>query len=198
MRDKQLIMGYDPDKHRRRSIRRKGYDYPLPGAYFVTLISSGRVSLFGEIMDGELRQSDIGKLVNDCWLGITNSFTSIGLDDIVIMPNHLHGIIFIHEALGKGEAFADNDPSVVGAMAANASPLRPRGTTLGSLGAIIQNFKSVSTRKVNKRYFEPGYKIWQKNYHERVVRNERELNAIRQYIRDNPHNWELDHENPNR
>ena len=83
-------------------------------------------------------------------------------------------------------------------MSENASPLRPRGTQPGSLGAIIQNFKSVSTRMVNKRYFEPGNKIWQRDYYERIIRNERELNDIRQYIRDNPLNWDLDSENPMR
>jgi REP element-mobilizing transposase RayT len=198
VREKQLVMGYDPDKHRRRSIRREGYDYSLPGAYFVTLISYGRMCLFGEIKDGELRQSDIGKLVYDCWLGITDHFDNTKLDEYVIMPNHLHGIIIILDPYGKGEASLDK-PTIGSAMiSGDASPLQPKGTQPGSIGAIIQNFKSVTTRKVNRLHFEPGYKIWQKNYYERIIRNEGELNATRRYILDNPLNWEQDQENPKR
>jgi hypothetical protein len=74
-------MGYDIEKHHRRSIRMKGYDYSLPGAYFVTLLSHGRACLFGQIKEGIFRQSDIGKLVSDCWLRIPNHFNDIGLDD---------------------------------------------------------------------------------------------------------------------
>ena len=190
-------MGYDIEKHHRRSIRMEGYDYSLPGAYFVTLLSHGRACLFGEIEGGIIRQSDIGKLVSDCWLRIPNYFNDIGLDDYVLMPNHLHGIILIHESVGKGEAFAETILSMVDTRSANASPQRPKGTRPGSLGSIIQNFKSVSTRMVNKRYFESGNKLWQRNYHERIIRNERELIAIRQYILNNPLNWELDKEKIN-
>jgi REP element-mobilizing transposase RayT len=174
----------------------EGYDYSLPGAYFVTLLSYRRACLFGQIKEEIFRQSDIGKLINDCWLRIPNYFNDIGLDDYVLMPNHLHGIILIHESVGKGEAFADLVSTILRIVSANASPQRPKGTQPGSLGAIIQNFKSISTRMVNKKYFESGNKLWQRNYHERIIRNDRELNAIRQYIRDNPLNWELDKKNP--
>jgi len=189
-------MGYDIEKHHRRSIRMKGYDYSLPGAYFVTLLSLGRDCLFWEIKEGIIRKSDIGKLVNDCWLKIPNHLNDIGFDEYVLMPNHLHGIILIQNSIGKGEAFAETIQSMVDTKSANASPLRPRETQPGSLGAIIQNFKSVSTLMVNKGYFESGNRLWQLNSYERIIRNERELNAIRQYIRDIPHNWELDKENP--
>jgi putative transposase len=106
------------------------------------------------------------------------------------------GCIFIHEALGKGEASPEGSSNRMAMMPGDASPLQPMGTQSGSLSAIIQNFKSISTRKVNRLYFEPGNKIWQRNYYERIIRNERELNATRVYIRDNPLNWELDKENP--
>jgi REP element-mobilizing transposase RayT len=191
-------MGDDPEKYNRHSIRMKGYDYSLPGAYFVTLISFHTEYLFGEVKNGELLQSDIGGLIKDCWIGLPIFSEHIRLDEQVLMPNHLHGIIIIDTALGKGEAFSDIEPIEVEAESENASPLRPRGTQPGLLGAIIQNFKSVSTRMANKRYFEPGNKIWQRGYYERIIRNERELNAIRQYIRDNPLNWDLDSENPMR
>jgi putative transposase len=189
-------MEFDPEKHHRRSIRYEGYFYSLPGAYFVTLLSFRRICMFGEIEDGVVRQKEIGELISNCWRRIPSHFDNTSLDEFVLMPNHLHGIIFIKDSLGQGEAFADDESLQSELNSANASPLRQIGTQPGSLGAIIQNFKSVSTRLVNKEYFEPGMRLWQKNYYERIIRNERELNAIRQYIRDNPLYWEMDRENP--
>ena len=191
-------MGYESEKYNRRSMQMKEYDYSLPGAYFVTLLASGRKHLFGKVNLDQVELNEIGKIVEYCWLKIPKYFDNIKLDEYVIMPDHLHGIIFIEAALGKGEATPDK-PTIESEMTSGvASPLRPRGTQPGSLGAIIQNFKSVSTRMVNKRYYEPGNKIWQRDYYERIIRNERELNAIRQYIHDNPLNWDLDSENPMR
>ena len=189
-------MEFDPEKHQRRSVRLEGYDYLLAGAYFVTILCFQRQCLFGEIKEGMMTHNDLGKMVKNCWLRIPNHFEDTRLDEFVLMPNHLHGIIIVLEAPGKGEAFARDISNMVDPMLANASPLRPEGTQSGSLGAIIQNFKSVSTRKVNKEYFEKGNKLWQRNYYERIIRNEREHNAIRQYIRDNPLNWEMDKVNP--
>jgi REP element-mobilizing transposase RayT len=189
-------MGYDPEKHHRGSIRIKGYDYALPGAYFVTLLCSGRSCYFGEIVEGKTRQTKIGNLVHQCWMRIPNYFDCVRLDEFILMPNHLHGIIFIYDSLGKGEAFAKFNSNIHDSISANASPLRQIGTQPGSLEAIIQNFKSVSTRLVNTKHFKPGHKIWQRNYYERIIRNERELNAIRQYILDNPLNWEVKNDNP--
>jgi REP element-mobilizing transposase RayT len=189
-------MAFNPDKPNRRSNRLKGYDYSLPGGYFVTIVAQDRKTIFGRVVDGQIEQNDIGKLVQSCWLRIPEHFSYCRLDEHIIMPNHLHGIILIREAIGSGEAFVKDIPEMVDSRSANASPRHPEGTQSGSLGAIIQNFKSINTRKVNSLYFEPGNRIWQRNYYERIIRNERELNAIRQYILDNPLNWELDEENP--
>ena len=187
---------FDAEHDNRQSTRMKGYDYTLPGAYFVTIISQNRMCLFGDIEKGEVKLSKIGQLVISCWKGITDKINNIVFDEFVLMPNHLHGIIFILESDGKGEAFSDLNTSMCVLSSENASPLRPRGTQSGSLSAVIQNFKSVSTRMMNKRYFKPGNKIWQRNYYERIIRNDRELNAIRQYIHNNPLNWVRDLENP--
>jgi putative transposase len=186
-------LGYEPEKHHRRSIRLKGYDYSLPGAYFVTLLCYRRRRLFGEINAGIIKHSEIGKAIHDCWLNVSEHFNFVTLDEFIIMPNHLHGIIFIKESGGKGEAF-DSDLDVL--TSTNALRLRQVGTQPGSLNAIIQNFKSVSTRLLNKQFFEPENRIWQRDYYERIIRNERELNAIRQYVRDNSLNWEVDKEYP--
>ena len=183
---------FDAQKYHRRSIRLKGYDYSQPGAYFVTIVTYQREALFGEIMNEEVRLNPLGKLVEKCWLVISTHFPQAKLDEYVIMPNHLHGIIF----LCTGEASADNafilptEP-----IPADASPLPTIGTKPSSLGAIIQNFKSVSTRLANSLYFNPGSTLWQRNYQDHIIRNERELNDIRKYIQANPIHWENDKEN---
>jgi putative transposase len=197
---------FDPRKHHRRSIRLKGFDYTRPGAYFVTMVSYRRVCLFGEVVDGQARLNDLGKIVDRCWKNISRHFPEVELDVYVIMPNHLHGIIWIGDR-GMGEASKDAEQEISHPLAiaqsrsaspinADASPQPPNGTQSGSLNAIVQNFKSVSTRKANQFLGSPGGKIWQRDYYERIVRSERELNAIRRYIENNPTQWESDRENP--
>ena len=191
-----MSKGYNSEKRSRRSIRLKGYDYSQPGAYFVTLVSKNRECIFGRVEQNHIRHNEISELVVNCWLSISDHFDNTELDEFVLMPNHLHGIIFIHEGLGKGEASPEGSSNWTAILPGDASLQQPIGTQSGSLSAIIQNFKSISTRKVNRLCFEPGNKIWQRNYYERIMRNERELNATREYVRDNPLNWELDKENP--
>ena len=184
---------FDAQKYHRHSIRLKGHDYSQPGAYFVTIVTCQREALIGEIMNGVMRLNPLGKLVEKCWLTIPTHFPQARLDEFAIMPNHLHGIIL----LSTGEASADNAPTLpANPMPADASPLHPIGTKPRSLGAIIQNFKSISTRFANAIHFNPGSKLWQRNYYEHIIRDERELNDIRQYIRANPILWENDKENP--
>ena len=181
--------------HNRRSIRVKGYDYTQPGYYFITLVAKNRYCIFGSIAESDIKLNEIGELVVSCWLRIPDNFEHTTLDEFILMPNHLHGIIVIEEAVGMGEAFGGIPQNVDNISSLNASPLQPIGTKSGSLGAIIQNFKSVSTRIVNKQFFKPGNKIWQRNYFERIIRNERELNAITCYIQQNPIRWQVDREN---
>jgi len=130
------VVKYDPEIYRRRSLRLQGYDYAQAGAYFVTVCTWNRECLFGDVTNGEIRLNDAGRIAATCWSAITEHFPDVELDACVIMPNHVHGIIGIYR---RGEAFGGP----------NASPLPPHGTQSGSLGSIIQNFKSVSTRKIN-------------------------------------------------
>jgi putative transposase len=175
----------------RRSIRLKGYDYSQPGGYFVTLCTKDKTHIFGLVEEESMTLSKIGKIAKECWLDIPHNFRNVELDEWIIMPNHLHGIIFIHN-WRRGEAFAE-DNNQMKPPTANASPLRrPKGTTPKSLSAIIQNFKSVSTRRVNQLQGTPGHSLWQRGYYDRIIRNEKELDRIRCYIEDNPLKWELD------
>ncbi|MBI5484397.1 MAG: transposase [Deltaproteobacteria bacterium] len=197
---------YNPDIHHRRSIRLREYDYRNAGAYFVTICVFQRECLFGEVVDGEMRLNGLGLAAEACWQAITNHFPNVQLDEFVIMPNHFHGIMDIIGPVGAKQGssaspgFGDNgiidgDSCKGEAGEAFASPLRD-GTVSGSLGAILQNFKSVSTRKINKMRDNPGCPVWQRNYYEHVVRDETDLANIRKYIANNPLKWDLDENNP--
>ncbi len=181
---------YDPEKHHRRSIRLKGYDYARPGAYFITICTWQRECVLGEIEDGKMIPSEWGRIVDECWRAVPSHFPNVALDEFVVMPNHVHGIIVIQNDRDddrRGEAFC---------AFKNASPLQ--GTQPGSLGAIVQNFKSVSTRKINQMRGMPRMSLWQRNYYEHVIRHEDEWNQIRAYISENPLKWELDENHPSR
>lgn len=195
-------MTYNPDIHHRHSIRLKDYDYSQNGAYFVTICAWQRECLFGEIVNGEMVLNNMGRIVKSVWSGLPKHFTNINLDEYMIMPNHFHGILHIIEFVGVKQdspalpAF-DLGGNKGKAGEALALPLRPvRGSVSGSLCSVVQNFKSVSTRKINKFRNNPGCPVWQRNYYERVIRNEDELSRAREYIVNNPMKWELDKENP--
>lgn len=168
--------------HNRRSIRLKEFDYTQPGAYFVTVCTWRRENLFGEVVEGEVRLNERGYIVRECWNEIPEHFLQVDLDAFVVMPNHIHGIIVI-----KG-----ND-DVVGAT--HASPLhRKSGPRPKSLGAMVGSFKSATARRIHGESGETG--IWQRNFYERVIRDEKEWDLMRRYIEYNPDNWEQDEENP--
>jgi len=135
--------------------------------------------------------NDSGRMVAACWSQLPHHFPNVTLDAFVVMPNHVHSII----RLGKGEASADHRAESSGPFPADASPLRPIGTQPGSLGAIVQNLKSLTTRKINQRRGTPGLPVWQRNYYEHIIRDDAALDRIRQYIAENPLRWATDDEN---
>jgi len=192
---------YDSQKHQRRSIRLPGYDYSWTGAYFVTICTHERECLLGQVEDGTMVLSGYGRIVEQCWRALPHHSPGVELDVFVVMPNHVHGIITI---TGMGEALAKQYQTKSPKRLANASPLqppqssRPHGTKPYSLGAMVQNFKSVSARRINQVRLTPGAPVWQRNYYEHIVRNEDDLNSIRQYVLGNPTLWEKDENNPNR
>jgi len=101
-----------PQKHHRRSIRLKGYDYASAGAYFVTIVTHGRECLFGEIVNGQIQLNVYGHAAAECWRALPEHFPNVELGAYVFMPNHVHGIIVIHDAGENGAAV--NPPPVVG------------------------------------------------------------------------------------
>lgn len=196
-------MASDPDEHHppedgarwigRHSIRLKDYDYSSEGGYFVTMCVKNRECLFGEIVDGTMRLNDLGKIVDECWRAIPDHFPNVETDEFVVMPDHVHGIIIIVD--GQNSVGA---PQFVGAQHAvplqNNIPQREQfgKPTHGTLPTIIRSFKSATTKKINETRNSPGESVWQRNYFERIIRNEDELNRIREYIYNNPARWQQD------
>ncbi|GAB6067553.1 transposase [Methylothermus subterraneus] len=208
---------YDPARHHRRSIRLKGYDYTQPGAYFITLVTHERAPLFGAVVDGVMRLNAWGEIVREEWFKTAHIRPYVRLyeDECVVMPNHVHGIIWMVEnnddtAVGNDNMVGNGD--VVGARRRRA-PTSRRAPAVsscpdhveqfgkpvpGSIPTIVRAFKSAITKRINELHNTPGAPIWQRNYYEHVIRDERALNAIRQYITENPLRWHLDTYNPDR
>jgi REP element-mobilizing transposase RayT len=175
-------MSYDPQKHHRRSIRLKEYDYTQPAAYYITLCTKTRQCLFGDVTKGEMRLNSLGYIAFSCWQAIPNHFPHVELDAFVIMPNHLHGILVISD-------------TIVGATP--ASPLRhPCGPTPKSVGAIVGSYKAAVSKRINSICNTESNSIWQRNYYEHINRDQESLHNIRQYIVENPRCWTEDPENP--
>ncbi len=191
-------MTHDPDKHHRQSIRLKGHDYAQPGAYFVTICTRDRQCLFGHVVNGEMRLNEAGQIAQRCWEDIPHHFPHAVLDAVTIMPNHVHGIIVITES-GRGEASVPGNSLGTRTGRTDASPLRegrPNGTQPRSLSAIMQNFKSICTRKTNTARGAPATPVWQRGFYEHVIRTEAELMTIREYVLGNPSCWDDDEDNP--
>ena len=136
-------MKYNPDVHHRRSIRLKGYDYSQTGVYFVTICTYQRLSLFGEITDGEMILNEAGNVAKQCWLAIPEHFSNFELKEFVIMPNHVHGIIQINVGaihIRPQYANVSNIDVVCMQQGECDSPLhRPRGTS-ETIGSMVRGF----------------------------------------------------------
>ena len=188
-------MKYDPPKHHRRSIRLKGYDYHHAGAYFVTICTKDRVC----VLDDPILHA----IIYDVWLALPLWFPTIELDEFIIMPNHVHFVIWL------GVLDANVGTPLAGVLGANDKDGgKPRPYIIPSpektnpnpaLGDVIGAFKSL-VFKVYLNWIKANdpsrrAKFWQDNYYEHIIRSDRELNAIRQYIIDNPINWSVDRDN---
>lgn len=184
-------------RHHRRSIRLKGYDYTKDGAYFVTICARKRACLFGTVVNGYMQMNEYGWEVADCWMWLAQRYSYVHLDQWIVMPNHMHGIIVIADDRRGGSRTAPTPTAPTGfvgrpAVGMDGSPTA--ATKRKTLGRLIGAFKTVSTRRINDVRSTPGAKVWQRNYYERVVRNSLQLRRVRRYITSNPSRWGLDHE----
>ncbi|MBN2270281.1 MAG: transposase [Sedimentisphaerales bacterium] len=198
------LAGRDRTKHQRRSIRWVGYDYAQEGVYFVTVCVQGHVCLFGDIVNGQMRRNELGRIVQATWYDLPNHYPHIALDAFVVMPNHVHMIVVLTPPVGAGFKPALMNPmraESAHARSVRTGPIRagfkpaPTGKRHG-LPEIVRAFKTFSARRVNARRAGCGRSLWQRNYYEHVIRDEGQLGRIRRYIEDNPLNWMLDRENP--
>jgi REP element-mobilizing transposase RayT len=192
-------------RHQRRSVRLKGYDYASAGAYFFTACTQRRICVLNDAI--------VAAIIWDVWLALPRWFPTIALDEFVVMPNHVHGVVWLQTATVEPgtlditfgeETGSVGDPVLPGA---ENQPLRdwilPEPETVNdapTLGEVLGAFKSlvltVYLDWVNIHDPARRAKFWQRNFYEHVIRNEHELDAIRQYIVNNPLNWSLDLDNP--
>lgn len=156
------------NKYRIESARLKYWDYSTPSWYYVTINTKNKVHWFGKVSDAKMILNKQGIIANDFWLDIPKHYKTVELDEFVIMPNHIHGILILN--YGKVET----------PYMASLLPI---------LGDIIGKYKGAVTRKIRKEGFKNFQ--WQSRFYDRIIRDERELRNIRKYINDNPLNWDL-------
>ena len=203
----------------RKLNRHRNFDYSLPGFYFTTICTTNMIEWFGEIVDDKIILNKHGQLANNLWLNIPRFYKNIELDEFMIMPNHIHGIIRIMDAYGTvcekvcGMAHgtvgtehcsvptghAGHTGSAV--FAGPADHTRPVGHTIHALGKnygviskIVKSFKNEFTNYIRKQCNNYEFK-WQRSFYDEIIRDETALNAIRMYIKNNPSNWRKDRNN---
>ena len=215
-------MAYNPHIHHRKSIRLKGYDYSQEGLYFITICVQDRKCLFGKIENDEMMLNDFGIVANDQWEKLTERFSNFELDVFQIMPNHMHGIIVLNDPVGAtlavvpnktgfpNDAVAQNVAVAHDAVAhdaikhdavgnddaemhlrAGASPA-PTNATVGDIVGAYKSLMANGCLEIYKSKNETMGKLWQRNYHEHIIRNEKSYQTISDYIINNPAKWNDD------
>ncbi|MBI3591049.1 MAG: transposase [Candidatus Melainabacteria bacterium] len=170
------------NKYRIKSTRLPNWNYSSDGFYFITICTKNRKCFFGNIINGQIELSEIGKIVQKYWQEIPQHFENVSLDEFVIMPNHLHGIVVIENCRMPIRSRDGVTPS-----------LQQRPT----LGQIIGYFKYQTTKIINQIRNMSYVPIWQPRFYDHIIRDEKSLNSIRNYIKNNPIKWNLDRNNSN-
>lgn len=211
-------MSYNPNIHHRRSIRLKGYDYSQAGAYFITICCEKKICRFGEIPVGaglapalinntgqpndipptaQMQLNEFGQIAFDEWLKLPERFPNFELDVFQIMPNHMHGIIVLKNVVdgdGGGQERAGASPAPTDAQ--NSISLDDIGVEMNAtVGDIVGAYKSLVSNgclEIYKSKNERMGKLWQRNYYENIIRDEKAYLAISNYIINNPANWKQD------
>ena len=209
-------MRYNAHLDHRRSTRLPTWDYRETGAYFVTICAHAREPLFGRFVADDLVLNRFGDTFGDVWRNVVGE----GPGEFVVMPNHVHGIIWIQhkptveptprvgvEQLAGPSRCRDRVPNhLLLSDVPVAQPLRPEfasirrglrdGLEPGSLFVIVRTLKSAAAKRISTLRGTPGAPVWQRNYYDRIIRDDRELDRAREYILDNPRNWAEDKHNP--
>ena len=159
----------------RNRNRLKDFDYSTAGYYFVTICTKYMQEWFGDVVEGKMMLNECGRIVQECWFNLPNHYSNCRLDEFIVMPNHVHGIINLHSNVGNG--------------------LKPFPTIQYSLSEVIRGLKTFSSRKINKIDKMDRFQ-WQKSFYDHIIRTEQSLYVIRKYIRNNPLKWDEDRNNP--
>lgn len=190
-------MHYDASLHHRRNLRLKDYDYTQAGAYFITLCTQNREHLFGSILNGVMQLNPAGKMVETIWREIPAYYKRIFLDEFIIMPNHLHGIVILEDTTGYEDERLINPSVIKDSSLLRGQPQGAAPTKRLSLPDVVHRFKTMTTKRyadgVKQSQWLPFQgKLWQRNYWEHVIRNHTALAELREYICNNPLRWEED------
>jgi putative transposase len=168
---------------RLNSLRLASWNYRWPGVYSVTLVTHGRRPIFGTVASGEMRLSEEGRIAHEEWLRTEQMRDYLRLDAFVIMPDHIHAILVFDEHTPGAPAggLPDDDPT--------ESPTRTFKRPAEALGSVIAGYKAVVTGRIRTVCGNPRMRVWQRNYWDRIIRDEREWESWRAYIDDNPRRW---------
>ena len=182
-------MGYKTKERYRKSIRLKGYDYSKPGAYFITLCTSDHQCSLGRMENDRIKLLPVGEMVTKFWNEIPQHFEQVELDEYIIMPNHIHGILIIkkYNQVGVQNFEPLHDPN-------HRQINRYQHVIPHSIGSIVRSIKSAVTHWCRQNGF-PNFR-WQRNYYDHIIRDEKELDRIRKYIKQNPKKWQIDDDHP--
>ena len=174
---------YKPHIHHRRSIRLKGYNYAQDGLYFITICCHDRICRFGKVVNGEMVLNECGQMAYDEWVKLPERFPNFELDVFQIMPNHMHGIIALHNVAGFTPAQNNAKPQ---------NDLRTTARVAPTVSDIVGAYKSLVANGclgVFKLKNEMMGKLWQRNYYEHIIRNDQSYQTISEYIINNPAKW---------
>lgn len=163
-----MYLRYGIERHGRKPNRKPGYDYSSPGFYFLTICSHRHECIFGEVRNNRVNLNDIGWIVHCVWQEIPGYYPNVALDEFVIMPDHMHGIIQITNRLGD-DIFEHKKP-------------------VGQISVIVKSFKTITVKQTKNILNGHNFK-WQRSFHDHIIRTETELSIIRKYIRNNPTRW---------
>lgn len=187
------------NKFRVETIRHQEWDYSREGFYFVTICTKDKVNLFGEIKGGKMVLNKLGEIVKNEWSRTKIIRKNVELDEFIVMPNHIHGIIVIEYNINNVETHGNASLGNVGFETHGNASLREGyknkfGPQSNNLSAILRGFKGASVKTIRKEFPDINFS-WQERFYDRIIRDENELSKIRQYIFDNPLKWELDKNN---
>ena len=192
-------------EHHRKNIRLKNYNYSQQGYYFVTICIKDHKCLLGKIIDNKMILNQFGIIVEKFWLEIPNRFENVKLLEYVIMPNHIHGIIHITKNFPVGaihesplqqihelplQLIHESSPQQIHELTIQQQKIKQRRNMI--LPKIIGRFKMQSAKHINLLRKTPGVPVWQRNYFEHIIRNEKSYFKIAEYILNNPLNWKKD------